>query len=684
MLMKPSYRKISAAIGIALLIVSLLGIWHLTRGWIQAADVVDREFTSGGGVSRGAGAPAALYLENDSYYWLAYTIDVLSGERDWRAHYTTRDNPPDGRQMHWASLYMGLLILAGMITAAMTSLPLLHALEIGSCWVNPVLLASLVLGGSILVWRRFGALAAGLLAISLATLGDVGWTFQPLRPDHQSLHAFFAFFTVIFLVVGGLGWTRCSVGADRSGATVADREARWCFIFSAIAGGLGVWVSALVQSMVILAILFAVLGLAIFCPKDSALQSSYQPHLWRLWGWVGAGMSLMCYLVEYFPSQMRFGLEVNHPLYSASWLAVGELLYLITRWKCGGHPWTKVTTGAVITCGAVVLLIPGLIVFGPPSLHALRDGYMARLHNFIGEFYSYPAFSKGQMGSIFLKSDAVIALSLVLALFLAADRRVSVAVWSQLWFLFALTFFFMIIAYLQIRWLSIYSVLQCLLAAVCVGLALKNPARQRRYTLVGAGFAFVLGLQAIWLYCRQAEDLSLVVQKKNLPQELSDPAMQKQLALQLGRLRQGRPWRFLSDPNYAPSLQYFARIPSVVSFYWENRDGLHAATDFLADEASGEQALRIARERKLTHVLLPAGNVTSNFFYFVRHGSFSMERSADTLAGWLDQHWLGLPSWIDVDPNLQPIARQVFRYAGTPIEQTANIFKIEVDKASSH
>jgi hypothetical protein len=660
-------------------------IFSITRHWLKAVEVVDHEFSNRVSGREISSAPPAVYVENDSYYWLGYTQDVMDGG-DWRAHHTLRDDPPGGRPVHWAFFYLGLLLIAGKVTVACTGLPPGQALELGVCWVNPIMHALLLLLGVGVLWRRVGAIAAIVLALTLATAGDMIWTFHALRPDHQSLHALFAFATVLLLAAGGLGWVE---PPKMEGASMEKpgflRAPEWmgacgCMAAAGVAGGLGLWVSAAVQGMVIVAVFFAVLGLAWFSPSglSSGRGRTYRAELWRVWGWTGAGVGLVCYGFEYWPHEMGMRLEVNHPFYELAWMAMAEILYRLTNWRFnrvspGGKGWLWVAV-----CAVVVVSLPALIVFGPTGIHALRDGYMARLHNFIGEFYSYPVFLKSDMGPAFLKNYAVFSLSLVFALYLADVRRSTLLEWSVLWFVFALSFFFLLMAYMQVRWIAVYVPLQGLLVALVVGFAWLRRGQPKQKLRLGLGIAYaaLLVVQAGVTHVLQTKELDRVIAKKTLPQELSGPAMRKQLALGIKQLRAGRDWRFLSDPDYAPALQYFAGVPCVTSFYWENVDGLHAAADFLSDEG-GWEALRIAVKRGLTHVLVPQGNRLSNYFYYIQKGNYDMQRAALTIAGKMDTGRNALPSWIRMDIDMQLLANQDFVYGNMVMGTAMSAFVLD-------
>jgi hypothetical protein len=109
---------------------------------------------------------------------------------------------------------------------------------------------------------------------------------------------------------------------------------------------------------------------------------------WRLWGRVGAALSLCFYLLEYAPGHVGMRLEVNHPLHALAWLCGGEVIAdVIERWH---HPAEKNWRGLARLALAVagVLAVPVAIRIGGPMVFAMSDPFMSGLHERIGEFQS--------------------------------------------------------------------------------------------------------------------------------------------------------------------------------------------------------------------------------------------------------------------------------------------------------
>ena len=87
-----------------------------------------------------------------------------------------------------------------------------------------------------------------------------------------------------------------------------------------------VWISAATQVPILIGIGAGVLVAGRIGRGATPAGSCIEPGLLRTWSRVGAAVSVLAYLIEYFPSHLGWRLEVNHPLYALAWLGGGELL----------------------------------------------------------------------------------------------------------------------------------------------------------------------------------------------------------------------------------------------------------------------------------------------------------------------------------------------------------------------
>jgi hypothetical protein len=172
----------------------------------------------------------------------------------------------------------------------------------------------------------------------------------------------------------------------------------------------------------------------------------------------------------------------------------------------------------------------------------------------------------------------------------------------------------------------------------------------------------------------QTREIRLMLAGKTVITDLVTPARIKYAALELAKAKP-RPQAILADPNYAPAMAYFAGIPTVVSFYWENLEGLRAATAIWASEDEDwETARKTLEERKITHVLMEPSDYLPNVFYFIRHGRYDLRASKKTLANKI--LYEDGPLWVRTDWEISSQMSKAFRYRSETIELPLLIFRI--------
>jgi hypothetical protein len=190
------------------------------------------------------------------------------------------------------------------------------------------------------------------------------------------------------------------------------------------------------------------------------------------------------------------------------------------------------------------------------------------------------------------------------------------------------------------------------------GNVLSLPAARRPLGIAVLFSALVLG-QAV---CFAVRDFLRLADKRNgriIVAQHVDAAMKKYLALGLRAESQGKPMRVICDPEIAPFLYYFGGIPAVTSYYWENVQGLHDATAFFSDHGDAV-ARRIAKERGLTHVIVPANSRLQKIFSLIETGTMRATATPPTLAMRLSSNTGELPSWITLAEGLTRIGGQEF------------------------
>ena len=96
------------------------------------------------------------------------------------------------------------MVVFGKVRSVFTHEPLAAAIEKASVAINPLLFALAAVCLFSALAPRFGTLPSALLIAFLGSVGDVGWTFQSLRPGHQGFHVVFGGTSVVSLILGVL------------------------------------------------------------------------------------------------------------------------------------------------------------------------------------------------------------------------------------------------------------------------------------------------------------------------------------------------------------------------------------------------------------------------------------------------------------------------------------------------
>jgi tetratricopeptide (TPR) repeat protein len=286
-------------------------------------------------------------IGTDGYHWIMQTQRMVSGEEGIRVRHTDYDNPPNGRDVHWSSLLHWVVAALGWVYAKATGSSIVQGLMWAMPWANTFGLVMFMLIAVPLVARRFGAVAASLLAIGFIAVypyyefSIVGYF------DHHGLAASYDLAMVLFLVAGGAGWLRTDVEKpDRLGPVEKPlwnwlpdrRRAKPWFILSAFFGGMALWISAASVVPAMMGVGIAALVGTGWLGRSLNPKSPWKPDptLWRLWGIAGCCSSLFFYALEYMPSNFTWRLEVNHPLFALSWLGAGDIICRLCQFL---HAW---------------------------------------------------------------------------------------------------------------------------------------------------------------------------------------------------------------------------------------------------------------------------------------------------------------------------------------------------------
>ena len=538
-----SKRDHALAFAISIAAASIAGLLYLGWLWSATASFADTQLRPTATVGNVPPPPGPIYLDNDSYYWLSYAQRIAQGE-DWRIRHTDMDGFPTGREVHWSQVISWTMVAFGKVRALFTHETIYTAIERASVAINPLLFAVAATGLFIALARRFGILPAAVFTAFLGSLGDVGWTFQALRPGHQGFHVVFGAVSVVGLIFGGMGTTASEPDEKPAGwplfrslRAVDHRHARRWFLLAGVATGLALWVSATIESFFVYPMMAAFVALLILVPpaKLATEKLSALPDLWRIWGWVAGGTGFLFYLIEYFPHHLAMRIEVNHPIYDLAVVGCGEFMRSLTLLRWGGERAAPRRIFVTALSFAVGVVPVALAMFGPVEWHHLRDPQMLRLHNFIQEFYTYRNFvGTNRIEHIFNLYGIVPLVSLVTPLLLFR-RHVSVAQTIWLWCTFALACSFSVAAFVQIRWMGFAAAALCLNALVAAHTSFDAlpPAHWARRHATVVAMVLVLLIQPTEFYRRQIAELLQDLRGLTIENEIITPILNKRLAYAL-------------------------------------------------------------------------------------------------------------------------------------------------------
>jgi len=546
---------------------------------------------------------------SDTYHWIMQTQEMLAGG-PWRLHRVDYDNAPDGREMHWASPPRWWLALLAFLDSGVSGRSPGAAAEQAALYADPVLLAIFLLVAIPIVARRFGPHGAALMAIGTVASHPFYLNFVAGNAEHQGAAEVCALLTVVCLLGGAGGWT----GADRPanpgpgepGELPTPRQARKWFIASAVAGGAGLWLSAASEAPLLAGTgIGAIASLAIVRrrtgPEGGPVRRSLgeggilRPELWRLWGLAGCATSFAAYAIEYFPSQMGWRLEVNHPLYGLAWLGGGELICQLGRlWAPGPNP-ASLNRRSVLGACALVALLPTVLLLTRSRTFWVADPFLWRLHTeFIAEFHSM-FWELTQSHWSFAAIARLLPLLLSLpAVALLCRRGTGGFGKAQLILALAPAGVELALAVGQLRWWGLATGVALATLLPFFGLMERQfPGRRTGLCLAACALLLAPGaLNAVSLFSRESGFTTA-----NL-QGIEDRDIAQWLRLRAG----ADPAVVLSTPNTTTSLIYHGSLRGLGTLYWENKDGLEAAAEIFA--AVPEEAHALILRRHVTHIVL--------------------------------------------------------------------------------
>jgi tetratricopeptide (TPR) repeat protein len=327
----------------------------------------------------------------------------------------------------------------------------------------------------------------------------------------------------------------------------------------------------------------------LFSRRSEQQRPQFDAALWRLWGRVGCAVALAAYLIEYAPSHFSLRLEVNNPLYALAWLSGAEIVAMTgERWATG----TASPLWRTILSAAGLLAAPAAIVAGGSSAFVLLDSRLLGVHRHIAEFMSLRAAIQvmGERSMSRFVIDLVLLLP-VLLVFLRREVAQPLIVFASVVVVGAAA-----LACWQFRWWMTASGPElCLLLAAMAVVAGRWGQR--------ACWIVVVVLSAFFVQHASSRVLSMRANVEDGRVTASD-AMQpiyRDAAVAIRKSQPSGEVILLSSPNASTAIGYFGQFKTIGTLYWENLQGLAAASEILSS-VTDEQAHTLIRARKITHI----------------------------------------------------------------------------------
>jgi tetratricopeptide (TPR) repeat protein len=578
-------RVWAAALAAMVAIVAVDTATHLRTTWNLTAQDADQppvtDASSPSGYAANQHELVLPYIGMDGYHWVMQTQQMLAtGEL--RVRHVDYDNAPDGREVHWSSLFRWWLAALAEVDHFYTDTPLPLAVENVIPFANTLLIVLLLIALMPVMARRFGGGPAALLAFGAVGVFPFYESFIEGRTDHHGLASLNALLTLLLLLGGGAGWVKSEKSESPSPLTqwLPDRaQARRWFIASGIVGGCGLWISMISEVPVLAGVGLGALlatGLLARNPPSGEIAKA-DPTLWRVWGFAGAATSLFFYFVEYFPSHFGMRLEVNHPLYALAWAGGGELLCRLSRWWSGEKLAAK--TGDWLALGlsaAAVLTVPAIWWLFADQYFWVFNHFLWVFHvDYIMEFINMGTFLKSQSFWIkIIMTNPVILLAIPMVAWScwAKISRPAKALLLLGLLPGVLTFIF---SAWQIRWAEInYALWLAALVGVAKAVTLGgNFFATQWFKIMAAIFlAGVLLPNPMYLAYSWVQDgwVAPVSQVEGI--ELVARDIAQRIRARIG----DEPAVIISGPTSTTWLIYWGGFQGLGTFYWENLPGMKA------------------------------------------------------------------------------------------------------------
>lgn len=503
---------------------------------------------------------------NDDLHWVV-NVQEMQQSQMLRLRYVDYDNAPEGRSVHWSSVYGWWIRVLSFGDAA--------RVEWAALYANLVLV--LIVGTllSFVLLKEWGLVSSVAVLCGLCSIIPFRDVYKFGMGDH---HAAAILFVVVGVLLFAIAFLRTVDG--RSGATPHLALSSMCL-------SLAMWVNLVSVLPVLFALGLGGLGICLFLVRDwSEEQRSRVGRMFSLWGRFGASFSLLAYLIEYAPSGFGLRLEVNHPFYSLAWLGCTAVLgTLISR----EDEWRRMKTYLpLLFLGPLTfsLLVFRADVFqvADPFLRAVHERYIMEFQTL---FANLGIMKSGLRTAAMLLPTIVLLLALVS---LVSKRLDSVAKALVLMVSLPACIVFLVTLY-QARW---WAEASGLLIPVLVVIASNRFMGTFVVFMRTVAFASMFPAFAIFVYGAFVEPSVLNRENSRI--------VEKGVAHYLrSRVGEGD-LVVLATPDATTNLIYYGDAKGIGTFYWENAEGLKRAARMFASPNMAVAKERL-EEAGVTHVV---------------------------------------------------------------------------------
>ncbi|HVU35576.1 MAG TPA: hypothetical protein VHE61_19205 [Opitutaceae bacterium] len=554
----------------------------LTNSPTWSTDAPRRDRASATGFTGGQRTLIVPGEHTPSYAWIMEAQQAASEGR-WRLRRVSYDAPPKGREISRTAPYRWWLTTVGWLRGAATGDSLGYSIERGALIADPLLLALLLVAGTLYSARYFGPFAAGGFALGCVALFPLAANFQPGAPDPHALAWVLALASVLPLLTPPRG---------------DDRARRRQFVLAGIMGGLGFWNEATSQAPVLLAVFLGAIGCELMADKGT--PGSTRP--WRAWALAGAVTTLAASAFEFAP-HFSWSLGAVNPVQAVAWWGLGELLTGVATWRTQGREGlARRSLARVIAGGIAAAAWPVVGIASHSGALRAADFYALQLANLpngimapsLGVWLRRPGEVAAKWATLLPAVLGIVVLvRLTLGKITREERgRLLLAVVTM-----AVAGF---LACLQLRWWNLFDVLALAgLAALLAGDD-TGPARWKR---CGVLLVFVPGLFAAFPAAVDGQDGSGIT-----PPD-AQSLVTRDFSYWLAKRAGDEPQILYSTPIFSSAAAYYGGFGVIVSSDEENQTGYLAAVR-IANAGSLDEASVLLQSRGVTRVVLPAWDST--------------------------------------------------------------------------